>query len=126
MTMTTCPAPIRCIMIALAMLIMIVGNPALAQKLGPDGAPNPTASTMTEQQLLQQSPRIEGNIAQPIERARVLEQPAGRAWDYFHEVTLRWIGAIAILGMIAALAAAYFIVGRLRISAGRSGRNIWR
>jgi len=62
----------RCV----AVLTMIAGNPALAQKFGPDGAPNPTASTMTEQQLLQQSPRIEGNIDQPIERARVLIQPA--------------------------------------------------
>ena len=124
--MTTCVAPIRSIIIALAILMMIVGNPALAQKLGPDGAPNPTASAMTEQQLLQLSPRIEGNIDQPIERARVLIQPAGRAWDYFHEVTLRWIGAIAILGMIAALAAAYFVMGRLRISAGRSGKKISR
>jgi formate dehydrogenase subunit gamma len=123
--MTTCLAPIRSI-IALATLVMILGNPALAQKLGPDGAPNPTASAMTEQQLLQQSPRIEGNIDQPIERARVLIQPAGRAWDYFHQITLRWIGAIAILGMIAALAAAYFVVGRLRISAGRSGKKISR
>src|SRR5258707_3272271 len=125
--MMRCHASIHSlIIVALAILMMIVGNPALAQKLGPDGAPNPTASAMTEQQLLQQSPRIEGNIDQPIERARVLIQPAGRAWDYFHQVTLRWIGAIAILGMIAALAAGYFVMGRLRISAGRSGKKISR
>ncbi|MCC8935398.1 formate dehydrogenase subunit gamma [Bradyrhizobium sp. Arg68] len=114
------------ILIAFAILMMIALNPALAQKLGPDGAPNPTASTMTEQQLLQQSPRIEGDIDQPIERARVLIQPAGRAWGYFHQVTLRWIGAIAILGMIAVIAAFYFVMGRLRISAGRSGQKILR
>ncbi|HEV7878074.1 MAG TPA: formate dehydrogenase subunit gamma [Bradyrhizobium sp.] len=125
--MMRCRARIRCfIIVALAILMMAAGNPALAQKLGPDGAPNPTASKMTEQQLLQQSPRIEGNIDQPIERARVLIQPAGRAWDYFHQVTLRWIGAIAILGMIAALAATYAVMGRLRISAGRSGKKISR
>ncbi|MBR1170207.1 formate dehydrogenase subunit gamma [Bradyrhizobium liaoningense] len=114
------------ILIAFAILMIIALNSALAQKLGPDGAPNPTASTMTEQQLLQQSPRIEGDIAQPIERARVLIQPAGRAWDYFHQVTLRWIGAIAILGMIAVIAAFHFAIGRLRISAGRSGQKILR
>jgi formate dehydrogenase subunit gamma len=125
--MTRCHASIRSlIIVVLAILMMIVGSPALAQKLGPDGAPNPTASAMTEQQLLKQSPRIEGNIDQPIERARVLIQPAGRAWDYFHQVTLRWVGAIVILGMIAALAAAYFVMGRLRISAGRSGKKIPR
>jgi len=123
----TIPARVRSfVIVMLAVLLMIAETPALAQKLGPDGAPNPTASAMTEQQLLQQSPRIEGNIDQPIERARVLIQPAGREWEYFHQVTLRWIGAIAILGMIAALAAAYFVMGRLRISAGRSGRKISR
>ena len=125
--MTRCHASIHSlIIVALAILMMMAGNPALAQKLGPDGAPNPTASATTEQQLLQQLLRIEGNIDQPIERARVLIQPAGRAWDYFHQVTLRWIGAIVILGMIAALAAAYFVMGRLRISAGRSGKKIPR
>ena len=30
-------------------------------------------------------------------------QPAGRQWDHFHEITLRWLGAIVILGMIVAL-----------------------
>ncbi|HWL75523.1 MAG TPA: formate dehydrogenase subunit gamma [Burkholderiaceae bacterium] len=125
--MMRCHASIHSlIIVALAILMMVVGNPALAQQLGPDGAPNPTASAMTEQQLLKQSPRIEGNIDQPIERARVLIQPAGRVWDYFHQVTLRWIGAIVILGMIAALAAAYLVMGRLRISAGRSGKKIPR
>ena len=32
----------------------------------------------------------------------MLIQPAGRDWRQFHEVTLRWIGAIAILGMLVA------------------------
>jgi formate dehydrogenase subunit gamma len=71
-------------------------------------------------------PRIEGQIDIPNERERVLEQPAGRQWDHFHEVTLRWSGAIVILGMIAALGAAYLIIGRLRISKGRSGVKVPR
>ena len=53
-------------------------------------------------------------------------QPAGRQWDHFHEITLRWLGAIVILGMIVALGAAYLIMGRLRISKGRSGRKVPR
>ena len=81
---------------------------------------------VNEQTLLRQSPRIEGRIDIPNETASVLEQPAGRTWDYFHEVTLHWLGAIVILGTIAALAAAYFLLGRLRISAGRSGRKVPR
>ena len=124
--MTMCPAHIRYIIIALAFLTMIAAMPVLAQQLGPDGAPNPTASVVSEPKLLQQSPRIEGQIDIPNERARVLEQPAGRQWDHFHEVTLHWLGAIVILGMIAALGAAYLIIGRLRISKGRSGVKVSR
>ena len=124
--MMTYLSHIRSIIIALAILIVMAAMPVLAQQLGPDGAPNPTASVVPEQKLLQQSPRIEGRIDIPSERARVLMQPAGRQWDYFHEVTLHWLGAIVILGMIAALGAAYLIMGRLRISKGRSGHKVLR
>ena len=48
-----------------------------------------------EQTLLREFPRIQGDIDQLDPRARTLIQPAGRVWDYFHEVTLRWLGAIA-------------------------------
>jgi formate dehydrogenase subunit gamma len=127
MTMTTHPARIfSFIVIALAILTVIAATPLRAQQLGPDGAPNPTASVASEQKLLQQSPRIEGQIDQPNERERVLMQPAGRQWDYFHEVILHWLGAIVILGMIVVLGAAYLIIGRLRISEGRSGRKVQR
>ena len=98
--------------------------PAHAQQQG--SLIDPSASVVNEQTLLRQSPRIEGQIDQLDERARVLIQPAGRVWDHFHEVTLYWLGAIVILGTLAALAAAYFVVGRLRISAGRSGRKVLR
>jgi formate dehydrogenase subunit gamma len=114
------------IIAASAILTVIATTPVPAQQLGPDGAPNPTASVVSEQKLLQQSPRIEGQIDQPNQRERVLMQPAGRQWDYFHEVILHWLGAIVILGMIAALGAAYLIIGRLRISKGRSGQKVRR
>lgn len=98
--------------------------PALAQQAG---APiDPQADVVNEQTLLREFPRIQGDINQLDQRARVLIQPAGRTWDYFHQVVLRWIGAIAIIGTLAVLAAAYFFVGRLRIAAGRSGRKILR
>jgi formate dehydrogenase subunit gamma len=109
-----------------AMILIVTVEAPRAQVLGPDGAPNPTASVKSEQQLLQQAPRIVGRIAQPNERERVLMQPAGRKWDYFHEVTLRWFGAVVIIGMIAALGVAYLIMGRLRISRGRSGQKVPR
>ena len=56
----------------------------------------------------------------------VLEQPAGRDWRQFHQVTLRWIGAIAILGMLAVLVLFYLIRGMVRIENGRSGRTLVR
>jgi formate dehydrogenase subunit gamma len=124
--MTMCPAHIRYIIIGLAFLTMIAAMPVRAQQPGPDGAPNPTASVESEQKLLQQLPRIEGRIDIPNPREHVLEQPAGRLWDHFHQVTLRWLGAIVILGMIVALGAAYLIMGRIRISKGRSGQKVLR
>jgi formate dehydrogenase subunit gamma len=113
--------------LAAVMFLAIAGAmPATAQQLAPDGAPNPTASGVNQQTLMRAEPRIEGYIDIPDTRARVLEQPAGRTWDHFHEVTLHWFGAIVILGMIAVLAGGYLIVGRLRISAGRSGKKVHR
>ncbi len=109
--------------VAVAGLIAFAA-PAHAQQ---QGSPiDPDASAVNEQTLLRQSPRIEGQIDQPDERARVLIQAAGRQWEYFHEVTLPWLGAIVILGTLAALAAGYFVLGRLRISEGRSGRKVLR
>jgi len=116
-----------CLTIVALMLLAIAGAiPATAQQLAPDGAPNPTASGVDQRTLLQAAPRIEGYIDIPDTRAHVLVQPAGRTWDHFHEVTLHWFGAIVIIGMIAILGGAYLVLGRLRISAGRSGKKVHR
>ena len=119
-------AHIRLVALAVVLLGFLSGLavtiPASAQKLGPDGAPNPTASVTSQRDLLRQVPRVEGKIDIPDTKAAVLMQPAGRTWDYFHEVLLHWGGAIVILGMIAA----YLVIGRLRITAGRSGQKIVR
>jgi formate dehydrogenase subunit gamma len=117
---------LRLAVCALTLLAIALTIPAIAQQLGPDGAPNPTASSVKEQMLLRQDSRIEGYIDIPDTRAGVLIQPAGREWDHFHEVTLHCFGAIVILGMIAVLAGGYLTIGRLRISAGRSGKKVRR
>jgi formate dehydrogenase subunit gamma len=117
---------IRLVAIALMLFAIAAIAPAVAQKLGPDGAPDPTASVTSERTLLKQMPRAEGRIDIPDTKAGVLIQPAGRTWDYFHQVLLRWGGAIVILGMIVVLGAAYLIMGRLRITAGRSGQKVLR
>ena len=64
-----------------ALLLMLSGlsaAPVRAQKLGPDGAPNPTASVTNQKTLLEQAPRIQARITIPDVKASVLMQPAGR------------------------------------------------
>jgi formate dehydrogenase subunit gamma len=87
---------------------------------------DPDALAVPEQKLLRESPRIQGSILIPDNRESMLIQPAGRTWDYFHEILLRWIGVGAIFGMLAILAVGYFVLGRLRIRAGRSGTRVQR
>jgi formate dehydrogenase subunit gamma len=87
---------------------------------------NPTAQSVKEQELLKELQKIQGRSSLPDARTRVLEQPAGREWRQFHQVTLRWLGAIVILGMLALLLLFYLIRGMVRIEAGRSGRTLLR
>ena len=84
-----------------SLLIIATSVPSTAQQV------NPTASSVKEQQLLQELNRIQGRVSIPDQRSGVLEQPAGRDWREFRNVTLRWIGGIAILGMLAVLVIFY-------------------
>ena len=102
------------------LLVIAASAPCNAQQV------NPTASSVKEQQLLQELNRIQGRVSIPDQRSRVLEQPAGRDWREFRNVTLRWIGGIAILGIIAVLVIFYLIRGMVRLESGRSGRTIVR
>jgi formate dehydrogenase subunit gamma len=106
--------------LALAFVVAVV-TPLHAQQ-----QVNPTASAVQEQQLLQQLNRIEGRGTLPDARSQLIEQPAGRDWRQFSQVTLPWIGAIAILGMLALLVVFYLIRGMVRIESGRSGRVLVR
>ena len=117
---------IRLLVVAVALLSIAAAVPTQAQKLSPDGAPNPTASVVDEQTLLKQTPRVEGRIDIPDAKASVLIEPAGRTWEYFHEVLLHRVGAIVILGTVAILGLAYLILGQIRIAEGRSGKKILR
>src|SRR5258708_5988212 len=121
-----CFARTRLPIVAALLFLAMVAAPAFAQKLGPDGAPNPTASVTAQRDLLMQAPRIEGRIDIPDRKASVLIQPAGRTWDYFHEVLLHWVAAAVMLGTIFLFASRHLIMGRIRISAGRSGRTVLR
>jgi len=99
---------------------------ALAAPVHAQQPVNPTASSVKEQQLFQELNRIQGRVSIPDKRSGVLEQPAGRDWRNFRDVTLRWIGGIAILGMLALLVIFYLVRGMVKIEGGRSGRNIVR
>ncbi len=115
---------IRFIACALALAtVFALSLPAVAQQ---SSQVNPTASAVKEQQLLQELDRIQGRVSIPDQRSGVLEQPAGREWRYFHQVTLRWIGGIVILGMLLLLVGFYLVRGMIKIESGRSGRTIVR
>jgi formate dehydrogenase subunit gamma len=108
---------------ALLFLILAVSAPVSAQQ---PGQVNPTAQSVKEEQLLRELQRLEGRITIPDRKAGVLEQPAGRDWRQFHQVTLRWIGGIAILGALLGIVVFYLWRGMVRIQSGRSGRTITR
>ena len=115
-------ARIRTIAAAFGVLIMIIGpasSPLSAQV-------DPNASAVQEQQLLNQLKTIQGLGTIPDTKSYVLEQPAGRDWQYFHNVTLRWIAGIAILGFFALIVIFYLVRGSVKLESGFSGRKIVR
>jgi formate dehydrogenase subunit gamma len=111
---------------ALLLALMVLAPPAAAQQRNPDTSVNPTASSVKEDQLLRELNRIQGRGTIPDVRSYTIEQPAGRDWRHFHEVTLRWIAGVSILGMLVLLLAFYLIRGMVRLESGRSGRVLVR
>ena len=108
--------------IAFGLALVIIGpahSPVSAQV-------NPNGNAVQEQQLLNQLKTIQGLGTIPDTRSYVLEHPAGRDWQYFHNVTLRWIAAIAILGFFAVLVIFYLVRGSVKLESGFSGRKIVR
>jgi formate dehydrogenase subunit gamma len=119
--MTRFLAHIRFAAVALAIVFLAgVSAPVGAQQV------NPTASSVKEEQLLEQLKTIQGRGSIPDIKSYTIEQPAGRDWRAFHEVTLRWIGAISILGMLLLLIGFYLFRGMVRLERGRTGRTIVR
>jgi formate dehydrogenase subunit gamma len=111
--------------IALAVALAIAGAsappPASAQQ-----PVNPTANSVKEQQLLNQLKVIQGRGSIPDTKSYVIEHPAGRDWRGFRTETLKWVGAVSILGMIVLLAIFYLWRGKIPIEEGRSGRAVVR
>lgn len=70
--------------------------------------------------------QIRGRVSIPDEKLATLVQPEGRTWRAFRVSGLFWTG-IVVIGAMAVLLAGFFLYrGRIRISAGRSGRTIPR
>src|ERR1041384_2873104 len=117
-------ARFRVIVGALALLLLAFGaHPVGAQQ---PTSVNPQASSVKEYQLFQELNRISGRCTLPDQKACTIEQPAGRDWRQFHDVILRWIGGLVILGILAVLVVFYLWRGMVRIESGRSGRTIVR
>jgi formate dehydrogenase subunit gamma len=117
-------ARIRLVVSAIAILVLTaVAGPISAQQ---PTLIDPNADAVKEQQLLQQLHRIRGLGTIPDTKSYVIEQPMGREWRRFHEVWLHWIGAVAVLGTLAALTIFYLLRGMVRLESGRSGINIVR
>ena len=117
-------ARIRLIVSAIAILAFAVAAlPVAAQQ---PNSIDPNAGAVKEQPLLQQFNRIQGLGTIPDTKSYVIEQPMGRVWRQFHEVWLHWIGAIAVLGMVALLIIFYLIRGMVKMESGRSGVKIVR
>jgi formate dehydrogenase subunit gamma len=109
------------------LLCAALAAPAVAQtQRNPDSSVNPTASSVSEDKLFQELNRISGRCTIPDQKACTIEQPAGREWREFRMVALKWIGGIAILGMILVLAIFYLWRGPMRVKAGFSGIKILR
>ena len=121
--MTSARRALTVLGMAVFLAVISMLQPAAAQQ---SGIVDPNANAVKEQQLLDQFRTIQGRGSIPDIRSYTIEQPEGRDWRHFHEVTLRWIGGVAILGILGLLVVFYLSRGMVRLEHGRSGRTIVR
>jgi formate dehydrogenase subunit gamma len=125
---------LRGLLAVAAVVLAIGGTDPVAAQHGQDRNPitqpnstNPTANAVREEDLLNRLQMLEGRVSIPDGKAAILQQPQGRDYRQFREGWLPWIGGIAILGMLLALAAFYFSKGRIVLEdSPESGRKITR
>jgi formate dehydrogenase subunit gamma len=121
--MTKAVQALRAALLAFGLIVALgTGTPTSAQGF------NPTASSVKEADLLDRLQKIEGRVSIPDKKAQVLIDPPGRDYRQFREGTLPWLGGIAILGMLLALALFFFTRGRIRLEGDnlQTGRKIVR
>jgi formate dehydrogenase subunit gamma len=105
--------------LALAFMVMLTTS-ADAQQI------NPTAQSVQEEHLLNKLTRLAGECSIPDQKACTLQQPRGQDWRYYYQVVMRWVGGLAILGMIGVVIAFWLVRGPVRLSHGRTGRVMIR
>lgn len=110
--------------------IALLGLAALAApETASAQATNPTAAAVSEEQLLQAlqpGGEIAGRVSIPDQKATGLIKPGGQDWRAFHQGTMLWVTAIALLGMLAIVTAFYAMRGKITIDSGLSGVKILR
>jgi formate dehydrogenase subunit gamma len=119
----------RCSLLVIGALTLAVALMAMLAESARAQQPssvNPNASAVQEQQLLDRLQSVQGRISIPDEKAATLIQPDGQAWRQFHEVTLKWLGAVSVLGTLVLLVVFYLGRGMVRIEGGRTGRTLVR
>lgn len=116
----------RLLHLLLAAVLLAAPVAASAQTAPSPVARHGVSAEEMEMQRLLQGGRIDGRVSIPDARAGALVQPAGKAWRDFHNVTLAWVGGIAVGGMLLVLVAFWFGRGRIAIEGGMSGRTIQR
>jgi formate dehydrogenase subunit gamma len=110
---------------ALGLCLALAAAPVTAtQAQAQAPATPPQASEQMLFQYLQGN--VDGRASIPDPRAGHLIQPQGRDFQHFWRTTMKWIGGIAVGGMLVVLVLFYAIRGRIRIDAGPSGRTIER
>lgn len=107
----------------LAVLFLAVGlsGPAMAQV-------NPTASSVTEDQLFESlgTAPVAGRITIPDAAAGYLIKPENKSWAALQAETLHLLIVGPIVAIVVLLALFYMVRGRIRIDSGLSGRTILR
>ena len=122
----------RALILALALLVAVpVAGHAQTnpQVSGTPTSPTPMLPPVADElEVLKalQGGRVAGRITIPDQQASNLIQPGGRSWREFHNVTLAWVGGIAVLGMLAILVVFRMMKGRIPVEGGLSGRTIQR
>lgn len=120
--------------IFLAAALLLAAPAAVLAQGAPQISGTPTSPTpmlppvADELELLKalQGGRVEGRITIPDQQAASLIQPGGKSWRDFHNVTLAWVGGIAVVGMLAILVVFRSMKGRIPVEGGLAGRTIQR